>query len=97
MRLSALIRSRVVTESGDRLGHVFDVRVARRRNSSPDRADQQWRIVGVVLGREGFRERLGWMRGHRHPTTADRHFIPWDQVVRLDDGTLVVREAARPG
>jgi hypothetical protein len=96
MRLSEIIRSQVVTESGERLGHVFDVRVARRANSSPDRADQQWRITGVVVGRRGLRERVGFVSGRRSAPTLDRDFIPWDAILRLDGETLVARDGTRP-
>jgi sporulation protein YlmC with PRC-barrel domain len=97
MRLSELLRSDVVTESGERLGHAFDVRVARRAGSSPDRADQTWRVQGIVVGRRGLRERLGFGGMGSARARLSHKIVPWDDVVRIGDGEIVVREGAEPG
>jgi sporulation protein YlmC with PRC-barrel domain len=97
MRVSRLIRSEVVTESGERLGHVFDVRVARRRGSSHERADQQWRVVGLVVGKRGLRERLGFTPGRRSAPTLRHDLIPWGEIVRIEGpDRLIAREGTRP-
>jgi hypothetical protein len=93
-RLSEILRSEVVTESGESLGHVFDVRVARSPRSSTQRADQDWHLTGLVVGRRGFSERFGFARnqlaGPRHTPDA----VPWEDVLRFEDERIVVRAGA---
>jgi len=96
MRVSELMRSEVITESGDRLGHVFDVRVARRARSARDRADQQWKVVGLIVGKRGLRERFGFTRGRHGAPKLGRDLIFWDAVVRLDGRSVVVRDGTEP-
>lgn len=96
MRVSQLIRSEVVTESGEKLGHVFDVRVARRPGSSHERADQQWRVVGVVVGRRGLRERLGFTPGERSAPTLRHNLVPWEAIVRTEGQWLIARDGTTP-
>jgi sporulation protein YlmC with PRC-barrel domain len=96
IRLSAILRSEVVTESGERLGHAFDVRVGRRSGSAGDRADQQWRVKGIVVGRRGLRERLGFGGMGETRAQLSQKMVPWDDVVRIGDGRIVVRERAQP-
>ena len=96
MRISELLHCTVVTESGQRLGHVFDVRVVRRAGSSAERADQQWRVVGVVVGRRGLRERLGFVPTATSAPTVRRDLIGWDEIVRLESDRLIAREGATP-
>jgi sporulation protein YlmC with PRC-barrel domain len=96
MRLSELLRKRVVRESGQKVGHVFDVRVARSPRSKNDRDDQEWRIVGLLVGSRGARERFGITHDG---TTGPRHIrdaIPWDAVVEIQGDRIVVRDDAQP-
>jgi sporulation protein YlmC with PRC-barrel domain len=94
IRLSEILRSEVVTESGERLGHAFDVRVRRRPGSATDRADQQWRVTGIVVGRRGLRERLGsGGLGEAGPRLSEE-IVPWEDVIRIEPGRIVVREGA---
>jgi sporulation protein YlmC with PRC-barrel domain len=95
MFLSELIRSRLRSESGDHLGHVFDVRVARDPRSSADRADQKWRIEGLVVGERGLIERFGLRPGKRIVPLSDRDVIAWKDVLRIGDGEVIVRDGAR--
>lgn len=95
MRYSDLVGAEVVSEGGDRIGHVFDVRVRRRAGSSPESAAQTWRLVGLVLGRRGLWERLGIARAPRRAFRSRRDLLPWDQVLALEWGRVVARDHAR--
>jgi sporulation protein YlmC with PRC-barrel domain len=94
MLLSELLRSEVRTESGKKLGHVFDVRVARSPRSSTDRVDQTWRLKGLLVGSRGARERFGISHGQLAVPLHKRDAIGWEDVVRVEGGTIVVREDA---
>jgi hypothetical protein len=96
MRLSEILRSEVVTESGERLGHAFDVRVARRAGSSPERADQTWRVQGIVVGRRGLRERLGFGGIGSARARLSEKIVPWGEVVEVASGRITVREGVEP-
>ena len=92
MRLSELITSRVVTESGEKLGHVFDVRVARDPRSNKRRDDQDFYVTGLLVGNRGMRQRFGITHsgpaGPRHVAEA----VPWEAVRRIESGVVVVRD-----
>jgi hypothetical protein len=89
--LSDLLEARIVDEDGESLGHVHDVRVRRleRRNSD----GRQLRVLGLVTGRRGIRERLGIDTGRTPGPTVEREFIEWERVVEVDAaaGTVTVR------
>ena len=87
MRFSEFLNGKVVTESGRRLGHVHDLRAVRRGD--------RLLITGLLVGRHALLEHfgLGIARGEtgtRLRTAAD--VLPWDAVVRLAPGTVVVRD-----
>jgi len=92
MRLSEILRCEVLTESGERLGHVFDVRVRRRAGSSSDRADQEWRVQGLVVGRRGLRERLGVTNVEQRKPTLTHTLVPWERVIGLAAGRVTVKD-----
>jgi sporulation protein YlmC with PRC-barrel domain len=95
VRLTDLLGCRVETSEGKRLGHVVDVRVARRSNSAKDRADQQWRITGLLIGHRGLLERLGTQRSERQKPTHEDDIIGWERIERIgDDGKIVVSQAS---
>jgi sporulation protein YlmC with PRC-barrel domain len=96
MLVSELLRCSVVTRSGEKLGHVFDLRVARSPRSDRKRADQEWRLVGLVVGPRGARERFGLVRGGLAGPRHERDAIPWDSVVRMRPGEIVVRDGTEP-
>ena len=92
MRLSELVDRKVVTESGRSLGRAFDVRASRRGSTVE--------VVGVLVGRRGFFERLGigpsrgeTKRGHK---VWKRDLVPWEAVVRLEKKRIVVRDGTEP-
>jgi sporulation protein YlmC with PRC-barrel domain len=87
MRLSQLLNRSVVTESGQRLGRVHDVR--------GELVDGRLRITGLVAGKLGILERYGvGTHGSGGPAQAKVHghpVIPWDRVVRVS-AEIVIRD-----
>jgi len=80
-RLSDIVDLEVVTESGASLGRAFDFQA--------DLQGGRLTLTGIFVGRRGLRERLGVSRG-RHKGSGDA--IPWDTVVRVRGGKIVVRD-----
>ena len=84
MRLSELLNREVVTESGQRLGRVHDVRGVL--------VGGRLRVIGLVAGKAGILERYGvGTHGSGGPSQAKVHghpIIPWERVVRV--GSKVV-------
>ena len=87
-RLSDLLDRQVVTESGRALGRAFDLRGRW--------AGQEVEVTALVVGRRGFLERLGIGSSHgerrRHHKTWKHDAVPWEAVLRLQDGRIVVRD-----
>lgn len=86
MRLTDLFNCHCVTEDGRVLGRVFEFR-ARRRGD-------QLEIVDLLLGRHALIERYGAGR-HRapHKRKGDTvHEVPWQDVVRIEQGRIIVRK-----
>ena len=87
MRLSELLHRKVVTESGRRLGHVHDLRAARRGDRLV--------VTAVLVGRRAYLEHFGLGMGAGRQGTKLRtsaRAVPWDSVVRFSSGMLVVRD-----
>jgi sporulation protein YlmC with PRC-barrel domain len=88
MRLSELLNRKVVTESGEPLGRIHDVR--------GELADGHLRVTGLITGQMGWLERFGiGTQGSGGPSTAKVHghaVIPWSRVVRVG-AEVVVRDA----
>ena len=80
-RLSKLLDCEVVTESGAGLGRAFDFQADLQKGSL--------KLTGILVGRYGLRERLGVSRA-RHKGSGD--VIPWDAVVRVGRGRIVVKD-----
>jgi hypothetical protein len=91
MRISDLLEARVEAESGEKLGRVHDVRVRvlERRNAD----GHQMRVLGLVTGGRGIRERLGIDTARTPGPTVERDFIDWEDVIEVDGeaGRVVVR------
>jgi sporulation protein YlmC with PRC-barrel domain len=86
IRASDLIGCQVVTESGQRLGQVHDLRA--------DAVADGWVLVGLVVGRRGIVVRLV---GDSAPDPVVRgDVIPWAAITRLRDGLVTVREGTVP-
>lgn len=90
MRLSELLRRSVVTESGRKLGHVHDVRAVRR--------GERLLVTGIVIGRHGLLEHFGLGVSPGRRGAKVRHtenVVPWEAVVRVAAGQVVVREGTK--
>ncbi len=87
MRLSELLNREVVTESGQRLGHVHDLR--------GELAGGRLRVTGIIAGKLGILERYGiGTHGSGGPGQAKVHghpVIAWERVVRAGP-TIIVRD-----
>jgi sporulation protein YlmC with PRC-barrel domain len=85
MRLSELLRREMVTESGERLGRIHDVR--------GEIVGGRLRVTGLVAGGLGLLERygigvaadpdLGRPKAHGHQVIA------WARVVRVADEVVI--------
>ena len=96
MRVSDLLTCVVETESGEKLGHVYDVRVQRDPRSSAEGAHQKWRVKGLVVGRRGMLERFGIAGARRQEPLLQRDVVPWESIVRARAGHVVVRDGTTP-
>ena len=85
MTLSDFELLEIFTEDGRRLGRVFDLRI-HGRPTTRERSDTA-SIDAIVFGRLGLLERLGL-----RPATS--RTLPWDCVVAIGEGRLVVRSSA---
>ena len=87
MRLSELLGRSVVSQSGEKLGRVHDVRGVL--------SDDHLRITGLCAGELGLLERYGvGTRGSGGPGRAKVHgheMIPWERVLRVGP-EIVVRD-----
>jgi sporulation protein YlmC with PRC-barrel domain len=97
MRLTDLLGAKLVTESGERLGQVFDVRVKRDPRSSSERADQKWRLDGLLYGGEGLVARFGLFAARERVSRGMHEELPWSDVVAIAAGEITVRDrVSRP-
>jgi sporulation protein YlmC with PRC-barrel domain len=87
--LSELLESEVVDEAGEEVGRVHDVRVEKllRRNADGHRL----KVVGLVVGGRGIRERFGLDTARTERAVADRELIEWERVVSFDADRLRVQ------
>jgi sporulation protein YlmC with PRC-barrel domain len=88
MRLSELIGRRVVTNSGESLGRIHDVR--------GELVNGRLRITGLVAGELGVLERYGvGTHGSGGATRAKVHghpVIPWSRVTHVGSEVTVTDE-----
>jgi sporulation protein YlmC with PRC-barrel domain len=91
MLLSDLLEAEVVAEGGESLGRVHDVRVRQLQRRTPE--GHRLRVVGLVVGARGIRERLGLDAGRGGAPIADRDVIEWERVLAVDGeaGRVTVR------
>jgi sporulation protein YlmC with PRC-barrel domain len=85
MRLSELLNRKVVTESGDTLGRIHDIRA--------ELSDGKLRLTGIAAGKLGLLERFGvgthGSGGPRDAKVHGHHVIPWERVVRVGREVVV--------
>ena len=91
MRLSEHLNRKVVTESGQPLGRVHDVR--------GELIGGRLRVTGLVAGELGILERYGiGTHGSGGPGEAKVHghpVIPWERVVRVGSEVVVRDESPK--
>jgi sporulation protein YlmC with PRC-barrel domain len=87
VRLSELLGLEVRTESGESLGHVFDVR--------GELGPRSLHVIGLVVGRRGLLERLGIGAPGRRERRRTGDAVPWSAVVRADRRGVVVRDGTQ--
>jgi len=87
MRLTDLIDRHCMTEDGDVLGRVFELRAQRRRGRLV--------VTHLLLGGPALVERYGAGRHRPHGPRRDavNDEVDWADVVRLEPGRVVVRAA----
>ena len=78
-KLTDFQKMRVITESGEQLGHLRDLR-GRSGAKGPS-----LQVHALVYGRFGWLERFGLRDGVR--TTRD-----WDDVIRIEGRDIIVRD-----
>jgi sporulation protein YlmC with PRC-barrel domain len=87
MRLSVLLNREVVTESGEQLGHLHDVR--------GELVGGRLRVTGLIAGKLGILERYGvgthGSGGPEQPKVHGHPVIPWDRVVHVGS-QIVIRD-----
>jgi sporulation protein YlmC with PRC-barrel domain len=89
VRLSELLGLEVRTESGERLGHVYDVRGELRARSLD--------VTGLIVGSFGILERLGLGSPGSSARIRAHDTVAWSAVVRADRRGVVVRDGTRLG
>ena len=82
IRASDLLGCKVQTQSGESLGRVHDLRAHA--------VDEEWHLVGLVVGPGGLRARLG--AGADGDSVRGGKVIPWEAVSKLEDGSITVRD-----
>ena len=86
-RVSDLLGTEVHTESGRKLGRVYDLRGELTRRTL--------RITGVAVGGLALVERLGIGAPESAERIRTKDVIPWSSVIRADRRGIVVRDDAR--
>jgi sporulation protein YlmC with PRC-barrel domain len=81
--LSELLGLQVHTESGERLGRVYDVRA--------ELTPHTLKVTGLVVGQHGLLERLGLGAFRRRERLRSDDVVAWRDVVRVDRRGVVVR------
>jgi sporulation protein YlmC with PRC-barrel domain len=85
-RVSDLLGVDVHTESGEKLGRVFDLR--------GELTSRTLRITGVAVGGLALLERLGIGAPESTERIRTKDVIPWSAVIRADRRGVVVRDDA---
>lgn len=88
LRVSELLRSRLLTTSGTDLGRIWDVRVERLTKVPDEHVNEAWRVVGLITGRGGWKERIG-LSLEGDPAQGEA-FTPWASVQQIDGGVVTI-------
>jgi sporulation protein YlmC with PRC-barrel domain len=87
-RASELLRATVINGSGTRIGRVWDIRLERQTKVPDERVNEAWRVIGLVAGRGGWRERIG-LAPEGDPELR-QGFIPWRSVEDISAGVVTI-------
>jgi len=90
IRLSELLRSRLVTTTRTDLGRIWDVRVERQTELPDERINEAWRVTGLVTGRMGWQERIGM--SPEGDAAEGETFTPWESVQDISSGVVTVAD-----
>jgi sporulation protein YlmC with PRC-barrel domain len=82
IRASDLIGCVVRTDAGRDLGRVHDLRARSIEGG--------WELEGLVVGRGGM---IARMTGSNADALVRGDLVPWNEVTRLEDGLVWVRDA----
>jgi sporulation protein YlmC with PRC-barrel domain len=86
--LTSFLNRAVVTESGRKLGRCYDLRA--------DLGPTSLKVKALVVGRTGLIEHFGIGPGKHATASKDKvrghDTVPWEAVVRLEQGRIVVRD-----
>ena len=93
--LSDLLGADVRTESEERLGHVFDVRVERVQEDAARTGGVTWRVKGLVVGRRGALERFGIPGAKEEEPIIGGDLVPWPAVLEIGDGRVLVKDGTQ--
>jgi sporulation protein YlmC with PRC-barrel domain len=93
IRVSELLRSRLVTSSGIELGRIWDVRAERQTQVPDEHVNEAWRVVGLITGRMGWKDRIG-LSPEGDPAAGET-FTPWESVQNIGSGIVTVADSAR--
>ena len=85
-RVSDLIGTAVHTQSGRKLGRVYDLR--------GELTSRSLRITGLAVGGLALLERLGIGSPESTDRIRTRDVVPWSAVIRADRRGVVVRDDA---
>jgi sporulation protein YlmC with PRC-barrel domain len=88
LRVSDLLGSRLTTGSGADLGRIWDVRAERLTKLADERVNETWRVIGLIGGRSGWKERIG-LTPEGDPSPG-KTFIPWESVLEVGSGAVTV-------
>jgi sporulation protein YlmC with PRC-barrel domain len=84
IRASDLIGCELRTQSGRRLGRVHDLRAQA--------IDNDWLLMGLVVGQGGVVARLVGSTGSSVDPLIQGEVIPWQAVTALEVGLITVRD-----
>jgi sporulation protein YlmC with PRC-barrel domain len=88
IRASDVLGAVIVAESGEELGRVRDIKLARVDSSTEGTG--VWRVDALTLGQSGLLERFGAVTTRGGEPAHAPESIAWSRVLRIDDGRVVV-------
>jgi sporulation protein YlmC with PRC-barrel domain len=95
--VSQLLGARAVTASGEQLGRIRDVRVQRVGAQRPEKVEEPWVLVGLLVGGVlALRQRLGATPEQRRvggdESPPPPNLVGWERVLEVGDGVVRVAD-----